>query len=102
MVWVVPSARTWLVGRDSVRLFCRNREHQLVGSLDETGRVVELPALGQKGLVEEQAWPLVESGAGRLQALDDRVLGIDLEDRRRRGEFLTGRLEDAREVRPHV
>src|SRR5579859_995977 len=102
MVWVVPSAKTWLVVRDSVRLFCRNREHQLVGSLDETGWVVELPALGEERLVEEQARPLVESGVTGLEAPDDRVLRIDLEDRRRRRHFLAGRLKDAREVRAHV
>ena len=60
------------------------------------GRIVEVPAFGQPGLVEEQMRQVVEMGLVRFDAFDQGVFGVDLENRQGLRRLLAegGQLDD--------
>src|SRR5437016_8080485 len=74
---ITPSAS----GNDDAAALARHLEHQLVHAAHEPGGVVELPALGEERLVEEQVPPVGEACLLLVQALHHGMRRIDLEDR---------------------
>src|SRR6267143_5968740 len=87
---------------DDAAALARHLEHQLVHSTHEPGRILELPAFGEERLVEQQIPPVGEARLFLVQALHHRMRRIDLEDRLRLRPLLSDRLENAREIAPHV
>src|SRR2546425_1442535 len=87
---------------DDAAALARHLEHQLVHSAHEPGRILELPAFGEKRLVEQEVAPVGEARLFLVQALHHRMRRIDLEDRLGLGRFLPNGLQDAREISPHV
>src|SRR6266853_479192 len=87
---------------DEAAALARHLEHQLVHAAHEPGRILELPALGEERLVEEQISPVGEARLLLVQALHHRMRRIDLEDRLRLRSFLSDRLENPREIASHV
>src|SRR5216110_1734355 len=87
---------------DDAAALARHLEHQLVHAAHEPGRVLELPALGEERLVEEQIPPVCEARLFRAQALHHGMRRIDFEDRLGLRSFLPDGLENPREVAPHV
>src|SRR5262245_59837396 len=82
--WASIDAVSLLVRRpDSRRRAAGEREHHLVEPADERRGLVELAALGERGLIEEDVTPVREPRfVGFLgQPLHDRVRGVDLEHR---------------------
>ena len=74
----------------------------MVDALDEAGRVVELSAFGQQGLVEQHSSPVIEVLGFSLQSDHHRMLRIDFQYRQRFRYFLAGSLEHARHVAAHI
>ena len=54
-----------LAGQHDARGAPADIHHQVIDALDEAGRVVELAALGQQGLVEQHRGPVVEAASPR-------------------------------------
>src|SRR5688572_29332707 len=77
------SAKSFLsAGCPDFRSAARHLEQQRIRAPDEAGGILERTAFGEQGLVEQQVRPVVEALAAllALQALDQRVRRIDLED----------------------
>ncbi len=58
----------------------RHRQQHLIHAPNEARRVFELPAFGQKRLVEQQVRPVVEARFLELEPGHQRMLRVDLEN----------------------
>src|SRR4051812_24414865 len=86
------------------RASAREREHQLVQAPDECGRIFQLSTLGEQRLIEQDEAPVREARllALRAQALHQRVMRVDLEDRLGGSGLLPRSLEQTLEVHAHA
>ena len=71
-------------------------------AIAEDGITQKLATFGEEGLVVQELRPVAEALVLHLQARDEGMVGIHLEDRREVGHLLARGLEDAREVAAHV
>jgi len=78
--------------------------HQLIEALDKRRGVVELTALGQRCLIEQDVTPVREPADVRfvLQAIHDRVARVDLEDGLDGRHLLTRCLQQTLQIHAHA
>ena len=79
-------------------------EHQVVEAFDESRRIVELPSFGKQRLIEQDVAPVAEARPVGFvfQALHQRMMRVDLQNRLVAGHLLAGLLEHALEVGAHA
>src|SRR5258708_19816055 len=86
---------------DDAAALARHLEHQLVHSTHEPRRILELPALGEERLVEEQIPPVGEARLFLVQALHHGMRRIDFEDRLGLRSLLPAPPQNPRTIPPH-
>ena len=79
-------------------LLQRHPEQHVVESFHETSGVNQLPTLGQHGLIEQDAAPVIELRVLIFQTLNQRVIRVDLEDGLAIGRFLTRGFQHAKQI----